>query len=276
MKFGIIADIHGNFQALQAIIEALREQDVNQYIIAGDLIADCAQPNEVVEFIRELDAYVIKGNREEYIQAYIEGKHPEWDDYKQMASVVWTAKALTSKNYEYLNELPNQLQIELNDLGRITMVHGSPFHTSQHLFGDKEHELLERSVRCVESEVLIVGHSHIPWKKYVESTLVFNPGSAGVHFNGVHEAEYGILTYHDNKWKGKHYTVPYDLDEVANQMVQNGLSDAANTWSRLIIQSLNEGINANILFMEKGREYRDCNGFIPNERFDELSHVWFE
>lgn len=106
MKYGVIGDIHGNLYALKAIIADLKKQDITKYFIAGDLIADCNYPNEVLDYIQTLDAVVIKGNREEYVLNYLDGLCPEWETLKQMSSVVWTALQLTEENISYVRRLP--------------------------------------------------------------------------------------------------------------------------------------------------------------------------
>ena len=84
MRIGVLADVHGNLTALQAIIRDLKKQGIDEYIIAGDLIADCAQPNEVLSFIQSLKATVIKGNREDYVLKFLNGEHEEWNQYEQI------------------------------------------------------------------------------------------------------------------------------------------------------------------------------------------------
>lgn len=275
MKFGVLADIHGNLDALMAIIKELQAQDINYYIFAGDLIADCDQPNEVLEYIQTLNAIVIKGNREEYVLDYLNGLHPEWDNHEQMASVTWTAKILTQKNIDYIKSLKEQEVLNLPNAGKITIVHGSPFHISEHLYEEKQQDRLKEAIEAVQSEVLVCGHSHTPWTKQLNETIVLNPGAAGVHFNQDCSAEYAILSYEEGQWHVSHHVARYDFECFKNRMLGSSLYESSPTWTRLIVQSLGESWNANIAFLRELNEIYSSEGLIANEIWHEFSEKWF-
>lgn len=275
MKFAVLGDIHGNLHALKAILSDLKSQGITKYLIAGDLIADCNYPNEVLELIQTLDAIVIKGNREEYVLEYLEGLHPEWDGVDQMASVVWTALQLTPQNISYLQSLPMQQSIEVNGT-TISMVHGSPFNINEHLYEDSEPERLVETVSVVNSQVLICAHSHRPWKKIVDQTLVLNPGAAGVHFNSQSGAEYAILEVTKDRCQVTHHVALYDLASFKEEMFNSSLYEVATTWVRLIVQSIEEGFNANIEFLKGIFSSYEINGFISNEIWKQASNQWYK
>lgn len=275
MKFGVLADIHGNLYALKAIIHDLRQMGIEDYIIAGDLIADCSQPNEVLDYIKTLKATVIKGNREDYVLDFLNGKQSHWEHYDQMASVVWTAKVLTEENIQYIKHLSNSCVISLEEQGQISVVHGSPFDISEHLYEDKEQERLLEAVQVCESEVLICGHSHRQWKKKVNQTLVLNPGAAGVHFNQQRGAEYAILSYEKGTWSATHHIALYDIFSFKKTMLSSSLMQEAPTWASLIVQSIEEGVNANIEFLKTFESSAFQNGLIENEIWRQQASKWF-
>lgn len=275
MRIGVMADIHGNLNALQAIIRDLKQQGVQQYIIAGDLIADCAQPNEVLDYIKTLNATVIKGNREDYVLSFLNGEHEEWRKYEQMASVVWTANTLTKENIAYIKELSDSCVISFGEYGDISVVHGSPFHISEHLHEDIEQDRLLEAVQVCQSEVLVCGHSHRPWKKKVNQTLVLNPGAAGVHFNEQSGAEYAILSFKEGQWQSSHHIALYSLDLFKQTMFESSLYEISPTWSRLIVQSVEEGVNANINFLRSFSNTDFDDGFIENKIWKQQTLKWF-
>lgn len=82
MKIAVLSDIHGNLTAFNAVLNDINKLDIDTFIIAGDHIVDCPQPNEVLEKIKSLNAYVIKGNREDYILNYHKGMCNEWNTHK--------------------------------------------------------------------------------------------------------------------------------------------------------------------------------------------------
>lgn len=271
----MIADIHGNLHALKAIIKDLTEAGITEYLIAGDLIADCSQPNEVLDYIKTLNATVIKGNREEYVLSYLNGENQHWINYEQMASVVWTAKVLTKENVEYIRGLSQSHVRSFGSWGRISMVHGSPFHISEHLYEDKEQDRLREAVQACQTEVLVCGHSHRPWKKEIDQTLVLNPGAAGVHFNERSGAEYAVLSFESGKWQANHYVALYSVEDFKQTMMTSSLYDMAPTWAQLIIQSIEEGFNANINFLRSFAASDFNDGLIENAVWEQRAEEWF-
>ncbi|MBP3904835.1 metallophosphoesterase family protein [Turicibacter sanguinis] len=275
MRIGVIADIHGNLHALKAIIRDLNKAGISDYIIAGDLIADCSQPNEVLDYIKTLNATVIKGNREDYVLSYLKGENQHWRNYEQMASVVWTAKTLTKENVEYIKGLSDSCVRSCGKCGCIRIVHGSPFHISEHLYEDKEQDRLLEAVQACQTEVLVCGHSHRPWKKEVNQTLVLNPGAAGVHFNQWSGAEYAILSFEDGKWQASHHIALYSVEDFKQTMYKSSLYEVAPIWARLIVQSIEEGFNANINFLRSFEATDFHDGLIENEVWNQRAKVWF-
>lgn len=241
MKLAVLSDIHGNLTAFNAVLNDINKLGINKCIIAGDHIVDCPQDNEVLEKIKSLNAYVIKGNREKYILDYHKGIHNEWSEYKQMAAVVWAHNSMYADNIRYIDELPEQLNISLPKMDTIMVVHGSPFDISEKLFQGKYPERIEKALKGIKESFLICGHTHESWSKVAYNKLIVNPGSVGVPFNQNKFAEYAVLTWNDNQWIASHNHVEYDFKELEQIFVESGLFRKCRAWSRLALQSIKEG-----------------------------------
>ncbi len=280
MKIAVLSDIHGNLTAFNAVLNDINMVDIDKFIIAGDQIVDCPENNEVLEKIKKLNAYVIKGNREQYILDYHKGMHNEWSKYEQMAATVWTYNNLDKDNIKHIDELPEQLNISLPKMDTIRVVHGSPFGISQQLFKDKYPERVEKSLKGIKESVLICGHTHKSWSKVAYNKLIVNPGSVGVPFNNNKFAEYAVLTWNDNKWLVSHHQVEYDLKELEHKFFQSGLLKNCRTWSMLTLQSIKEGKDVTIDFIKYAYNLAEESGFnnyklVPNCIWDKAEEVWF-
>ena len=97
MKIAILSDIHANNIALEAVLEDTRHCCIDKLIFAGDYIGDGPQPNEVLTNLRKIDTFIIKGNKKQRILNYHKGKHLNWDNYCQMAPLIWSYKQLYLK-----------------------------------------------------------------------------------------------------------------------------------------------------------------------------------
>jgi len=281
MKIAILSDIHGNLTAFNVVLNDINKLGVDKFIIAGDHVVDCPQPNEVLEKIKNLDAYVIKGNREKYVLNYHKGIHKEWIKHKQMEATVWTHNAIDEDNMKYIDQLPEQLNISLPKMDSIRVVHGSPFDMREELFQDKYPERIERVLKGIKEDVLICGHTHESWSKMAYNKLIVNPGSVGLPINKNKFAEYAVLTWNYSKWVASHHQVEYNLKELEQVFFQSGLLKKCRAWSRVILQSIKEGSIMTPDFIEYAYELAEKNGFnnlklIPNCMWDKAEELWFD
>lgn len=281
MKIAVLSDIHGNLIALNAVLSDINKLGINKFIIAGDHIIDCPHHNEVLEKVRNLNGYVIKGNREKYIINYHKGVHKEWSKHKQMEATVWTYNTMDEDNLKYIDQLPEQLNISLPQMDAIRVVHGSPFGISEPLFPDKHPERIESVLKGIKESVLICGHTHESWSKAVHNKLIVNPGSVGVPFNKNKYAEYAVLTWEDNQWIVSHHQVKYDLKELEQTFYEGGLFLKCRIWSRLTLQSIKEGKDITTDFLKYAYKLAEDNGFdnvklVPNCIWDKAEELWFE
>lgn len=281
MKLAVLSDIHGNLPALNAVLKDINNIGVNKYIIAGDHIVDCPQPNEVLDKIKSLNAYIIKGNREQYVTEYHQGMHNEWNNHKQMSAVLWTYNTLNEQNIKYINELPEQLNISFTGIDAIRVVHGSPLKINDKLFPFTHTERLEKAVKAVKEPVLICGHTHESWSRIAYNKLIVNPGSVGVPFNNNRFAEYAVLVWENNKWTVSHCQVKYDLGELENTFIESGIMEESRAWSRITIDSIKQGKDITLEFIRYAYKLAESMGFnnlklLPDYIWDRAEQLWFE
>ncbi len=102
MKFAIIADIHGNWEALQVVLEDIQHQKCTHYACVGDVVGYNANPKECLDLIRSMGMPVVKGNHDEYCSSEdaLEGFNPHAAE-----AVNWTRKQLTTDDRQWLRDL---------------------------------------------------------------------------------------------------------------------------------------------------------------------------
>lgn len=280
MRIAVLSDIHGNFTAFQAVTKDIKKKGIDKVIIAGDNIVDCTEPNEVLNNIKSMKAYVIKGNREQYILDYHNGKKNEWKDHKQMGIAIWTHNELTAENINYIEKLPEQLSISLAQMDDIRVVHGSPSNMSEELFPDKDIERLKKAISGIKESVLICGHTHESWSKKIDNKLVVNPGSVGVPFNEFKAAEYAILTWEDHRWIASHHKVKYNMKDLEQLFKKSEIMKECRAWSKLTLKSIEEGRNVTMDFIQYAYKLAEESGIrdlklVPNFIWDEAEELWF-
>ncbi len=203
MRIAVLADIHGNLPALEAVLADVKRENVDGIIVAGDSTGG-PDPVETFNQVRALNGWTIRGNSDDYFLTYDRGDAPEaWRVSDQWATMRWLYHRLDRETLDYMAALPHQRVVALDNLVPIRIVHGSPHSPTQHLVPDGDPNTVRafRSARLPLSgrnaisadqalahtveTVLVCGHSHIPWSRVNEGRLVLNPGSVGARSTGT-------------------------------------------------------------------------------------------
>jgi len=217
MRIAIFSDIHGNRHALGAVLADIDSGAPDRVYCLGDLVGYGAFPNEVIERIRDRAIPTIMGNYDDGVGfdkdecgcAYTD---PEMKRLGNV-SLIWTREAVTPENKEFLRSLlPN---IRFNVEGKeILLVHGSPRKINEYVYEDRLAASLEHIAKSAEADVLVFGHTHLPYSKKVAGVLLVNDGSVGKPKDGDARACYVILDVGDEV-KVEFRRVPYDVSAAA-------------------------------------------------------------
>jgi predicted phosphodiesterase len=280
MKIAVLADIHSNMDALDAVIEDANRQGADSFIVAGDLVSDGPSTAEVLQQVRNLTSHVIKGNREDYMLKYQRGEYPHWQGCKQVATPLWTYESLSADDLAYIGSLPEQIVLPLDDCTAIRMVHGSPFNMYELLKPYEDMAAVERSANAVSEQALVFGHNHMQWTGTVCGKLLMNPGTVGVHFNKEVKAEYGLLTYQDSRLSAELRQVQYDFAGLERKLISSGLMQASPVWTTITFEGVKAGQNYCLDFLSEAKATMQqrgiSSGMIPNEIWDETAEKWWQ
>ena len=207
MKIVIISDIHGNFDALSAL-----QEDYDQLWVLGDLVNYGPQPAEVIRFIRSRATHVVRGNHDHCIGF---GEDPRCSPrFREMAEATrkYTDSILSDEDKGYLRSLPLQVDVRAGDT-RCRLCHAVP---SDPLFTycPPDSERWVEECRLAGADVLLTGHTHIPFGIHVENTLLVNPGSLGQPKSGGPRACYAV--FKDGKVGLR--SIAYPLDKTVEKI----------------------------------------------------------
>ena len=100
MRYGIFGDIHGNLQALEAVLEAYEKERIDVYLCTGDLVGYGANPKECVDETRAISAHIVAGNHD---FAVCEKRTLEFFNSFAKSAVLWTRQQLSPDDLHYLN-----------------------------------------------------------------------------------------------------------------------------------------------------------------------------
>ena len=154
MRYLLLTDIHANRHALEAVLEAAPPSSYDRLVVLGDLVGYGADPNGVIERVRALDPLaVIRGNHDKAACGIDSA-----EDFNTVARIaaVWTMRALTPENREYLAHLPAG-PLRIHD--GFAICHGSPFDEDAYLFDGAD---ATEAFEALPSPVCFYGHTHLP------------------------------------------------------------------------------------------------------------------
>jgi predicted phosphodiesterase len=250
MRLAILADIHGNLPALEAVVADAEQHKVDGILVAGDVV-DGPYPLETLQALRARQSWMIQGNREKYLLAYDSGDVPAtWRSGDQYASLRWIYRRLDREVLDFIASLPEESVFAAEGAAAIRVVHGAPQGVSALLLPDRDpdllglfdkvgltdlgykHVTLDEALAQTGEPVLICGHSHIPWQQRWDGRLVLNPGSVGAPLNGDTRAQYALLTWQDGCWRAEHRAVGYDLDRIRAAYRESGLLAEGGAFAR--------------------------------------------
>ncbi len=225
----IFGDLHANLPALEAVFADMEMRGLDNLYCLGDLVGYGTFPNEVIAAIHERNIPTIMGN-------YDQGVGHDSDDcgcaYRTPEakalgerSIAWSNAHTTAANKAYLRELADKIPLQVGDL-KVVLVHGSPRKVNEYLYEDRPEASLERVLDLVEADVLVCGHTHLPYHRVLTSGRhVVNAGSAGKPKDNDPRACYLVLSVEGKELSVEFIRVPYDVEKAAQAIEATEMPD---------------------------------------------------
>jgi putative phosphoesterase len=233
MRIAIIADIHGNQVALQAVLQDLHHQHaVDQIVIAGDLCLNGPCPREVLETVQGLNCLVLQGNvdLEVVTQAPDKGQ-------KKRNTAAWTREQVGQAGIDYLASLPHSHRIA-NPYGNdLLVVHANPLNLEDAIFPNAPDTILEHLLGGLEDDgigAVAFGHLHIAYTRKWRQLFLVDVGSCGLPRDEDLRASYAILSWQDRSWVAEIRRVAYDVQAVVKQIKTSGIPNVEKRVKTLL------------------------------------------
>lgn len=187
----MISDIHGNPWGLRAI-----EKDagpVDYIFCAGDVVSYGPEPAAAIAWLREHEAIVVRGNHDDAVGF---DTHPHASPAKAHIALAlrdWTRARLAKNDLGWLQRLPVRLTWECQNQ-RFALVHGTPFDPlyDYRMTPTATGSQLDELLTGVQGDIVIAGHTHLPFVRQHWTRLLINPGSVGQPLDGDIRASYAL------------------------------------------------------------------------------------
>jgi predicted phosphodiesterase len=238
MRLAIIADIHGNVLALEAVIADLVEAAPDLVVNLGDCVSGPLWPRETLDILMAKDWPTVRGNHDRWV-----AKTPR---VEQMGSDAHAYDALDARGRDWLGALPGVLRRD-----DILMFHARPDDDNAYLLDttadgvmiSASKEEIAARLGAERAPLMLCGHSHLPRVVTLDESLIVNPGSVGcpgyedptppsphVMEVGSPHARYALATLRNGVWRIDQRAVAYDWNRAAQQAERLGRA----AWARAL------------------------------------------
>jgi putative phosphoesterase len=216
MLIGLISDVHSNVVALKAVLLELDELGAEIILHAGDIVGYNPYPDETIELFKKKKIVSILGNHD---RAFMTGDTSDFNPYAA-AAMEWTRNNSSRGSLDYILGLKDTVTIVAKG-EQIVLFHESPKNFQDYIYPD---EATPDLLSDINGDVLVLGHTHIPFIMDSEKGLVVNPGSVGQPRDGNPYASFAVL---DTVTKDIELRrAKYDIEKVINDMLAVHLPEA--------------------------------------------------
>ena len=230
MKIGIISDVHGNYDALSIVLDAVKKEGVDLIVNAGDNVGYSPFPDECIRLLKDADVVGVMGNYDEAVGFGLVscgcGECSIDVERIRQASLKWTQGHIGEKTREYLRGLPHYRLIG-TDFGKIVIMHGGLDRINEPVYPQDEEKLADIS-KCTGAALVVLGHTHRPFFRAVDSTVFVNPGSVGKPSDGDPRASYATADLNDHI-RVNLYRIEYPVEHNVRAISEAGMPEAIGT-----------------------------------------------
>ena len=179
MRSAILSDIHGNSAALKAVLAEVREEGIDDLIIAGDFSGYYYRVKEVLELLSPFRLLSVAGNHDALLCAMRAGNEAVRQKYaaRYGSALTHALKELDEEEQRTLCALPETHEF-IRAGKQIFLCHGSPWVNDEYVYPDAPQEKFD-AIASLGHDIVIMGHTHYPLIRRVGKCAIVNPGSVG-------------------------------------------------------------------------------------------------
>ena len=216
MRILLLADIHANWPALQAI-----QEPFDVCLVLGDLVDYGLDPGRCVDWVRKNATHAIRGNHDHGVAQHVRVQGKMGFKYLTGVTRSVTQERISGEDRRYLGTLPVSKRVTLENT-RFLLVHATPRDPLDE-YAIADADFWARRLNDVDANVICVGHTHHPYVLEVGDKLIINPGSVGQPRDGDPRASYAIIENQRVELK----RVEYPVEDTVKTVLESGLPEPA-------------------------------------------------
>ena len=214
----VISDVHGNYHALDRVMNAVKYDTM---VCCGDIVVDYPFPQQCIQVLKDSCIHICSGNNDDNVAHDQKASEYISKKYTHLAkdldrNTELTLKLINDDSKNYLRELPRECRFDLDGVS-FYMNHTVP-HRPLHHYLDKEtpDSKLAQYYRDIRAEVMITGHTHIPYARSFGDKILINPGSVGQPRDGDPRTSFAVFDTAAGRVELKR--LAYDITETSRYL----------------------------------------------------------
>ncbi len=247
MKVAVLSDIHANLAALERVFEDVLQWQPDAVVVNGDSVNRGPRPLACWRFIQQQEAAanwrLLRGNHEDYLLLFAgeDGEKLASDERQQHA--FWTYRKLNG-SMKSIRPLSSNHTLYAPDGSECLITHASVHSNRDGLELTASDAELRTQIRTAVSDdmpaVFCTGHTHKPFVRKVDDTLVVNSGAVGFPFDRDWRASYAQLTWQKKGWSGEIKRLTYDRARAERDFEESGFLAEGGPMVPLMLQELRQ------------------------------------
>lgn len=236
MRVVVIADIHGNFAALEAALADIERLRPDRLVVAGDVVDGGPDSAACWERVKALDCPVLRGNHERYVFDFgTERAAPEWIR-PQFGPLHFARNEVSNTQMRELAALPGIWRDAA--LPGLVVVHASELgdHDSVHAYTPDE--AVEAVFPSLREPLIVRGHNHQCMTREWRHGRIVTTGAVGLPQDGNQAAQFAVFELGSHGWSVRHRAVRYDVGATLRRFRESGYLEQAGPLGRLFYREV--------------------------------------
>lgn len=240
MRVALVADIHGNLVALDAVLERLANENIDVIVSLGDVASWGPQPAETLDRLREIGSLNVMGNTDEWVLDPKPHAIRDADTPRVNHIELWCIEHLTPDHKDFLRTFRRTVEIPLTGSMSMLCYHGSPRTPRDFLRATTPDLEVDAMLGGHAQAVMVGGHTHEQMLRRHRECILINAGSVGQASEWGHNtgrrhypwAEYAVVTAENGAVEVELGRVPFDVAAVS-QIAHDRCMPHATWWASL-------------------------------------------
>jgi putative phosphoesterase len=235
MRVAAIYDIHGNLPALEAVLQDIRQSEVDFVVVGGDVFPG-PMPRETLACLLNLDIPIqfIKGNGDRVVLEQMRGTESSEVPEKFREVIRWNARQLQPEDELLLESWSETFRVEIGGLGEVLFCHATPRNDTEIFTRLTSEDRLLPIFEALNSSLVVCGHTHMQFDRLIGKVRVVNAGSVGMPFG--EPGAYWLLLGQDVQLR---YTA-YNLTKAAERIRGTNYPQAQDFAGHNVLQPPSE------------------------------------